>query len=94
MASSEARELSLIDKLELKVALAESNSALQKILSTYLPPLLLKLASDHLKVRNKVSQALLFSPDVYRAFRLLEGCRSFKPCPFYTLRYLDLIFRT
>lgn len=56
MASSEARELSLIDKLELKIALAESSSSLQRLLNTFLPPLLLKLASEHVSVRNKVSE--------------------------------------
>jgi proteasome component ECM29 len=51
---SEARELSLLDKVELKIALSNSDDSLQKSLSTYLAPVLLKLASDHLSVRNKV----------------------------------------
>ena len=53
--SLEARELSLVDKVELKIALTQSDAALQNILKTYLPPLLLKLASEHASVRNKVS---------------------------------------
>lgn len=53
--SLEARELSLVDKVELKIALTQSDTALQNILKTYLPPLLLKLASEHASVRNKVS---------------------------------------
>lgn len=53
--SVEARELSLLDKVELRIALADSESKLQNVLNTYLAPLLLKLASEHLSVRNKVS---------------------------------------
>ena len=52
--SSEARELSLVGKVELKIALTQSDVALQSILKTYLPPLLLKLASEFASVRNKV----------------------------------------
>ena len=53
--SPEARELSLVGKVELKIALPQSDTALQNILKTYLPPLLLKLASDFASVRTKVS---------------------------------------
>ena len=53
-AAVEARELSLISKVELRFALADTDSKLQSILQTYLAPLLLKLASDHVSVRNKV----------------------------------------
>lgn len=52
--SPEARELSLVSKVELRIALADSDEKLQKLLQTYLAPLLLKLASEHLAVRNKV----------------------------------------
>ena len=52
--SSEARELSLISKVELRIALADSDARLQSLLQTYLAPLLLKLCSDSLSVRNKV----------------------------------------
>ncbi|KZF26885.1 major component of the proteasome [Xylona heveae TC161] len=52
--SSEARELRLVGAVELKIALAESDTSLEAILKVYLAPLLLKLASDHLSVRNKV----------------------------------------
>ena len=52
--SPEARELSLVGKVELKIALTQSDTSLQSILKTYLPPLLLKLASDFGSVRNKV----------------------------------------
>ncbi|OAX83467.1 hypothetical protein ACJ72_02169 [Emergomyces africanus] len=50
----EARELSLISKVELRIALADSDSKLQSLLQTYLAPLLLKLASESITVRNKV----------------------------------------
>lgn len=52
--SAEARELSLVGKVELRIALADTDSKLSSVLQTYLAPLLLKLASEHLKVRNKV----------------------------------------
>ncbi|KAL8848795.1 MAG: hypothetical protein Q9221_006173 [Calogaya cf. arnoldii] len=50
----EAKELNLVGKVELRIALAESDAKLESILNTYLPPLLLKLASEYLDVRNKV----------------------------------------
>ncbi|KAI9717545.1 MAG: hypothetical protein M1812_004686 [Candelaria pacifica] len=52
-APSEAKELSLIGKVELRIALAGTDAELKAILKTFLPPLLLKLASEHLNVRNK-----------------------------------------
>lgn len=55
--STESRELELVGKVEMRIALAQDDK-LQSVLSTYLPPLLLKLASNHLSVRNKVRQIL------------------------------------
>ncbi len=55
MATPEAKELALIGKVELRIALADSDVKLEAILKTYLSPLLLKLASGHVAVRNKVS---------------------------------------
>jgi len=52
--SPEQRELALINKVELRIALTESDDKLQTVLRTYLAPLLLKLASEHVSVRNKV----------------------------------------
>ncbi|KAF2842823.1 ARM repeat-containing protein [Patellaria atrata CBS 101060] len=52
--SMEAKELSLIGKVELRIALADSDSKLEGLLKTYLAPLLLKLTSEHQSVRNKV----------------------------------------
>ncbi|KAI9923627.1 hypothetical protein ASPWEDRAFT_38385 [Aspergillus wentii DTO 134E9] len=53
-ASPEARELSLISKVELRIALADTDEKLQTLLHTYLAPLLLKLGSESLAVRNKI----------------------------------------
>ena len=52
--SLEARELNLVGKVEMRFALADTDTKLQTLLATYLAPLLLKLASDHAAVRNKV----------------------------------------
>lgn len=54
--SAESRELNLVGKVELRIALIDSDVRLEAILKTYLPPLLLKLASEYISVRNKVSQ--------------------------------------
>ena len=51
----EARELSLVGKVEMRIALANDVS-LSKTLNTYLAPLLLKLASEFVSVRNKASK--------------------------------------
>ena len=53
VASTEARELELVDKVELRIALAKDDK-LESILKVYLPPLLLKLGSENVAVRNKV----------------------------------------
>ncbi|KAL2064832.1 hypothetical protein VTL71DRAFT_3972 [Oculimacula yallundae] len=47
------RELELVGKVEMRIALAKDDK-LESILKPYLPALLLKLASDHAEVRNKV----------------------------------------
>ncbi|KAI9731286.1 MAG: proteasome component M29 [Claussenomyces sp. TS43310] len=52
-ASTESRELELVGKVEMRIALAKDEK-LESVLKLYLPPLLLKLASDHAPVRNKV----------------------------------------
>ena len=52
--SPEQRELSLVGKVEMRIALADSDTKLEAALKTYLAPLLLKLASEHQSVRNKV----------------------------------------
>ncbi|EMD62112.1 hypothetical protein COCSADRAFT_147562 [Bipolaris sorokiniana ND90Pr] len=50
----EAKELSLVGKVEMRIALASSDQKLEDLLKTYLPPLLLKLGSESAAVRNKV----------------------------------------
>jgi hypothetical protein len=53
-ASAEQRELTLVGKVEMKIALAKDDK-LESLLKVYLPPLLLKLGSDYTAVRNQVS---------------------------------------
>lgn len=50
-----AKELNLLSKVELRIALADTDQKLETLLKTYLAPVLLKLASEHISVRNKVS---------------------------------------
>lgn len=50
----EQRELNLVGKVELRIALAETDTKLETSLRTYLAPLLLKLASTSKPVRDKV----------------------------------------
>ena len=69
--SPEAKELNLISKAELRIALADSDIKLEAILKTFLAPLLLKLASENVNVRNKVCRfsikffVLEFTPWIY-----------------------------
>ncbi|RDW57423.1 ECM29 family proteasome component [Aspergillus mulundensis] len=51
---AEARELSLISKVELRIALADTDEKLESLLGTYLAPLLLKLGAHSHAVRSKV----------------------------------------
>ncbi|TVY53367.1 Proteasome component ECM29 [Lachnellula cervina] len=51
--SAETRELELCGKVEMRIALAQDDK-LEGLLKTYLPPLLLKLTSSSVDVRNKV----------------------------------------
>lgn len=52
----EQRELSLVGKVEMRIALCDTDAKLEGILKTYLAPVLLKLASEHKSVRDKVIQ--------------------------------------
>lgn len=47
-------ELSLINKVELRIALADTDAKLQSSLDLYLAPLLLKLSSNHAIVRQQI----------------------------------------
>lgn len=49
-----SKELELIGKVELRIALAESDQQLEHTLGQFLPPLLLKLSSAHAEVRQAV----------------------------------------
>jgi proteasome component ECM29 len=50
----EAKELALVGKVEMRIALASSEKKLEDLLKIYLAPLLLKLGSEYVAVRNKV----------------------------------------
>ena len=52
--SPEAKELRLVGNVELRLAMITADGAMEKALNTYLAPLLLKLASEFVSVRNKV----------------------------------------
>lgn len=54
MDSPEAKELRLVGNVELRLAMIMTDGAMEKALNTYLAPLLLKLASEFVSVRNKV----------------------------------------
>ncbi|KAJ4421568.1 proteasome component M29 [Gnomoniopsis sp. IMI 355080] len=71
MASTEQRELDLIDKVNLRILnVANDGPKLTALLKVYLPPLLLKAGSEHAAVRNKVVlvagrlKTFIASPDV------------------------------
>ena len=55
---TETKELSLVSKVELRIALADSDTKLEALLKTFLAPLLLKLASEYSSVRNKVRRVV------------------------------------
>jgi proteasome component ECM29 len=55
-ASSKERELQLLDSVELKILnVANKEKKLHELLQRYLPPVLVKAASEHAPVRAKVS---------------------------------------
>lgn len=94
--STEQRELSLVDKVELRIALADSDAKLSNLLKTYLAPLLLKLASEHLSVRNKVISICqhlntrLQSPSVELPVAAL--LKQFKEAESKLLKHFDLLY--
>lgn len=95
-ASPEARELSLISKLELRIALADTDERFQSIIQTYLPPLLLKLGSDNLAVRNKVIgvcqhvNTRVQTPSIQLPVAAL--LKQFKEQKSQLIRHFDLIY--
>ncbi len=68
--TAEAKELSLVGKVEMRIAMAPNDFSLEKILNTFLAPLLLKLASEFVSVRNKVSHILnvVFDRSVVKSY--------------------------
>jgi hypothetical protein len=61
--STEERELNLVEKVDFRILSVSNNEEkLQQLLTTYLPPLLLKAGSEHASVRNKVDLSTLEVP--------------------------------
>lgn len=58
--TAEAKELALVGKVEMRIALASSDKKLEDLLKVYLAPLLLKLGSEYVAVRNKVRLHTLY----------------------------------
>jgi hypothetical protein len=81
---TEARELDLVGKVEMRIALAKDEK-LESVLKVYLPPLLLKLASDHVAVRNKVNRY-----EIPICFYLLTGNRSSRPASISKSDWLEI----
>ncbi|KAK7732530.1 proteasome component M29 [Cytospora paraplurivora] len=97
MASTEQKELELVDKVNLRILnVANDGPKLGQLLKVYLPPLLLKAGSDHASVRAKVVticqrlKVFIKSPDVVLPVAaLLEQYRnSSHP----VIRQLDITF--
>jgi proteasome component ECM29 len=56
-ASTKERELQLLDTVELKILnVANKEKKLHELLQRYLPPVIIKAASEHAPVRAKVVQ--------------------------------------
>ncbi|KAK1143793.1 proteasome component M29 [Aspergillus melleus] len=95
-ANAEARELSLISKVELRIALAETDEKLSTLLNTYLAPLLLKLGSESLAVRDKVIAVCQHintraqSPSIQLPVSAL--LKQFKEQKSPLIRHFDLIY--
>ncbi|KAJ5083817.1 hypothetical protein N7456_013244 [Penicillium angulare] len=94
--SPEARELSLIGKVEFRIAMADSDEKLQSLLQTYLSPLLLKLSSESVAVRNKVISicqhvsARVKAPTIQLPVAAL--LKQFKEQKSQLVRYYDLVY--
>ncbi|KAJ5678611.1 hypothetical protein N7462_006855 [Penicillium macrosclerotiorum] len=94
--SPEARELSLIGKVEFRIAMADTDEKLQSLLQTYLAPLLLKLGSESVAVRNKVISvcqhvnARVKAPSIQLPVAAL--LKQFKEQKSQLVRHFDLIY--
>ena len=93
---SEQRELDLIGKVELRIALVDTDIKLESTLRTYLPPLLLKLSSESKSVRDKVISVCqhintrVKSPSVKLPVHAL--LRQFKENRNPLVRHFDLLY--
>ncbi|PSK43669.1 hypothetical protein B9Z65_7183 [Elsinoe australis] len=95
--SPEAKELSLLGKVEFRIAVADTDDKLQSTLKVYLAPLLLKLASPHPSVRNKVISICShintrIKPDTIKlpVQALVEQFRAQNDVPL--IRHFDLLY--
>ncbi|KAJ5996552.1 hypothetical protein N7522_008212 [Penicillium canescens] len=94
--SPEARELSLIGKVEFRIAMADTDEKLQSLLQTYLAPLLLKLGSESVAVRNKIISvcqhvnARVKAPSIQLPVAAL--LKQFKEQKSQLVRHFDLIY--
>ena len=93
---TEGRELALVGKVEMRVALADTDSKLEALIKTFLVPLLLKLASHYLSVRNKVIAVCqhvntrIKDPTVQLPIAAL--LKQFKENPNALVRHFDLLY--
>ncbi|KAK4454530.1 proteasome stabiliser-domain-containing protein [Podospora aff. communis PSN243] len=96
-ASTEQRELDLVDKVDFRiVAVANNEDKLQQLLKVYLPALLLKLASEHRSVQNKVIEVckrletFIQAPGIVLPVAALLD--QYKSATSVLLKHFDLVF--
>ncbi|MCJ1387811.1 proteasome component M29 [Xylographa bjoerkii] len=96
----EAKELALVGKVELRIALTDSDAKLESMLNTYLAPLLLKLASDHVSVRNKDTiQVIAVCQHINTRIKppsiklpIAALLKQYKDCHNAIVRHFDLLY--
>ncbi|KAI9772224.1 MAG: proteasome component M29 [Geoglossum simile] len=86
MSTPEAKELNLLNKVELRIALADSDPKLEAVLKTYLAPLLLKLASEHKILADTQNHSSIKLP----VAALLKQFKEHPSTPL--IRHFDLIY--
>ncbi|KAK0632731.1 proteasome stabiliser-domain-containing protein [Immersiella caudata] len=96
-ASTEQRELDLVDKVDFRiVAVANNEEKLQQLLKVYLPALLLKLASEHKSVQTKVIEVckrvetFIQAPGIVLPVAALLD--QYKSATSVLLKHFDLVF--
>lgn len=99
MASTEQRELDLVDKVNLRILnVANDGAKLTALLKVYLPPLLLKASSEHASVRQKVVliasrlKTFIASPDVILPVAALLDQYIKAPQDAWVVRQMDVGF--